>query len=377
MNLDYNSILLIIIIFQFLFMGIFLFSNDRGKRLSNILLGTFCIAIAINLMDMFLMMQEKYGLVGLLSVLDLALILIMGPLIYFYCKSVVFKDYKLNRKSVIHFLPFLVMTLFVIYNFVVTPMDIQQQAMKEVNEFKLSLWQALIVVPFYIHMLIYLFLSARVVKLYDEVISAEYSDLTAINIDWLKFLFRAFLSIILISISLSIIPYTSLRALSHIVLIVFIILVFFMINKVIFKALKQPAIFSGISENQVSRKYINSNLSEEEKSDYTKAIQNLMTTSAPYLEAGLSLKKLSEMLEMKPRVISQIINEKMKMSFHDFINTQRIGHAKKLIITADSKVTFLEILYQSGFNSKSSFNTAFKKVTGLTPKEFRKNLEKN
>jgi AraC-like DNA-binding protein len=63
----------------------------------------------------------------------------------------------------------------------------------------------------------------------------------------------------------------------------------------------------------------------------------------------------------------------MGQNFYDFINRHRIDEASRLLTNpADEKITILEVLYEVGFNSKSSFNTLFKKYTGLTPTEFRK-----
>ncbi len=103
-----------------------------------------------------------------------------------------------------------------------------------------------------------------------------------------------------------------------------------------------------------------------------------MVSSRPFLNPTLSLKGLAELIDMKERDVSQIINEKMQMSFHDYINQLRIHHAKTLMQNSqDPKMTILEILYESGFNSKSSFNAAFKKHSGQTPTEFRRSIKVN
>ena len=66
----------------------------------------------------------------------------------------------------------------------------------------------------------------------------------------------------------------------------------------------------------------------------------------------------------------------MKQNFYDFINNYRINFAKNLLNNpADDKMTVLEILYEAGFNSKSAFNVAFKKETGVTPSQFRRSNE--
>jgi AraC-like DNA-binding protein len=91
------------------------------------------------------------------------------------------------------------------------------------------------------------------------------------------------------------------------------------------------------------------------------------------LNADLTLKKLSERLMIHYNHLSQIVNEKLQHSFNDFINKYRIEEAcKKLLDPVEGKKTVLEIAYDTGFYSKSVFNTAFKKFTGMTPSQFKK-----
>jgi AraC-like DNA-binding protein len=98
-----------------------------------------------------------------------------------------------------------------------------------------------------------------------------------------------------------------------------------------------------------------------------------MNKEKPYLMSSLTLKELADKLDMNPRILSQIINDRKKQNFYDFINSYRIEDAKLLLANpAKRKMTILEILYGVGFNSKSVFNTTFKKYTGLTPSEYKK-----
>jgi YesN/AraC family two-component response regulator len=98
-----------------------------------------------------------------------------------------------------------------------------------------------------------------------------------------------------------------------------------------------------------------------------------MKNNKPYIESDLTLNQLASQIAIRPRVLSQVINEMRGQNFYDFINHYRIEEASRLLTNPkDKKITVLEVLYEVGFNSKSSFNTLFKKYTGLTPSEFRK-----
>ena len=99
-----------------------------------------------------------------------------------------------------------------------------------------------------------------------------------------------------------------------------------------------------------------------------------MEENEPYLESNLSMYDLAKQLNVSARELSICINHTLDKHFFDFINEYRIKKAMELIRnSSDDKLTILEVLYEVGFNSKSSFNTAFKKHTGITPTEFKKN----
>lgn len=91
----------------------------------------------------------------------------------------------------------------------------------------------------------------------------------------------------------------------------------------------------------------------------------------PYLDPDLSLSALSDQLAMTPREVSEIMNQSLGMHFFDFVNSYRVKAAKQLLME-DTGRSVIDTLHAVGFNSKSSFNTAFKKHTGLTPSAFRR-----
>ena len=98
-----------------------------------------------------------------------------------------------------------------------------------------------------------------------------------------------------------------------------------------------------------------------------------MQENEPYLDSNLSIYDLAKQLDVPARELSVSINHTLNKHFFDFINEYRIKKAMDLIQnSSDEKLTILEILYEVGFNSKSSFNTAFKKHTGITPTEFKR-----
>jgi YesN/AraC family two-component response regulator len=96
-----------------------------------------------------------------------------------------------------------------------------------------------------------------------------------------------------------------------------------------------------------------------------------------YLDENISLQSLAEKLNIQPYQLSQLLNEKMNQGFSDFINSFRIEEAKKILTGpggAEKKNTTVAL--DVGFNSMTAFYKAFKKFTGMTPNEYKKEIHK-
>jgi AraC-like DNA-binding protein len=107
-------------------------------------------------------------------------------------------------------------------------------------------------------------------------------------------------------------------------------------------------------------------------------IELLMETKKPFKECDLNVAELAEILNTKPYILSKIINEHYKKNFRDFINDFRVQEFIKLAQSESYKnYTFLALAHEVGFNSKSTFNLAFKKTTQKSPREFLKDKKLN
>jgi AraC-like DNA-binding protein len=121
----------------------------------------------------------------------------------------------------------------------------------------------------------------------------------------------------------------------------------------------------------IKKKYANSGLTEKLSQDLHKKLKDLMKNEKLYVESELTLSRLAEKLDIHPNYLSQVINEKEGKSFYDYINTLRVEEFKRLLLIQDnSRYTLMSLAIDCGFNSKSSFNKNFKKVTGLSPSEY-------
>jgi ligand-binding sensor domain-containing protein/AraC-like DNA-binding protein len=138
------------------------------------------------------------------------------------------------------------------------------------------------------------------------------------------------------------------------------------------KASETDAILTKEADTK-KEKYKTSALLPETVDKVLPELIRLMTEEKIFLNPDVNLKELAQKLNTHYNYLSRIINERMGKSFNDYINSYRIQEAQeRLLDPKESKKTVLEIAYDTGFYSKSVFNTAFKKFTGMTPSQFKK-----
>lgn len=120
-------------------------------------------------------------------------------------------------------------------------------------------------------------------------------------------------------------------------------------------------------------KYRHSGLPKSLASKLSDELEQLMQREKLYHQNDLRLETLAEKLNSNKHFVSQVINQTFKVNFFEYINLKRIEEAKLLLRTAPrTQLNVIEIAYAVGFNNKGTFNSVFKKVTGVTPSEFRK-----
>lgn len=224
-----------------------------------------------------------------------------------------------------------------------------------------------------------MFLSLRVIGKYQQAANNKFSDSNRTNLSWLRSTFLFFIVFMLLGTLNGFIGVSPGAKYYYLFLTILLAVFFLFMNRLMLKVLRVPGIFSILTEDETKDiqpeipKYGSSAVKEDEKKKVEEQLLDLMRKDKPYLDSELSLNELATRLSVKPKVLSQVTNEKLNQNFFDFINTHRIEEAKRLLAEPeDSKITVLEVLYEVGFNSKSSFNTLFKKNTGLTPSEFKK-----
>ncbi len=136
-----------------------------------------------------------------------------------------------------------------------------------------------------------------------------------------------------------------------------------------FRVMRSSGFFKAPALTEADR-YRNSQLTPDHQNAILQRLQRVMSEDKPFLSADFSLPDLAEKVGTSVHVLSQVINSGLGKSFFEMTAEYRIGEAKTLLVTRKN-IKVEEIAEQVGYNSKSSFNTAFKKITGFTPSEYR------
>lgn len=126
-----------------------------------------------------------------------------------------------------------------------------------------------------------------------------------------------------------------------------------------------------ISSPSKTKKKKKALLDEQAAQQFSSRLLHHLANEKPYLDPSLSLRSLADQIQMHPNQLSWLLNDSMQKSFNEFINAYRVEAFKEMARDPkNAKLTLIGMAYDCGFNSKTVFNTVFKKETGLTPKQF-------
>jgi len=374
MKLDFWSILTIVIIFQRLFFASVLWFSPKKRMLSKNIFLTCIIIVFTWFLIEFLSIRNVYKVnLNLFYGTRYGSWLILGPLTFFFFKSITTINWKLNWRQLWHFIPFI---LFVILIPTISKQSLSSRqihygmlAVFDHRPKTVTLFEYVYSTVFYlqfIHLGCYLFFNIKLTNTYVKRLKHSYSNIN--QVIWLK-VFNALLVLTLILASLYLyLLFVSdhyRRALDYIYVIpvgIFIYSVGYHISGI-----------SWLKVDGTNRKYAKSSLKKEVKPSYIQQLETLMDTDKPYLKNDLRLADLALLLEIKNHHLSQLINEHYQCAFFDYINRYRLEEAKRLI-QEKPKETLLKIAFDSGFNNKTSFINAFKKFESKTPSLYRKQM---
>lgn len=339
------------IIAQCLLFLAFLSFNARAKVLSNRILGIFISALALH---MLLNLFNQHLLIGFLPNVGVSLGLCYGPILYFYSKALAYRDFKFTPIHLVHTVPFFVALLLVTFSRLDTLV------------YAFAIFSSL---------LVYSFAIVRMLQQYRYILSQIRSDYEQITLNWISYLLTlqfVLLALNITSVSLYMSGFVFFGQLTEIFLFAGL---WVFVSLGIYQGLQHPQLFSGVTDEDkqiVTTGDDTQKLPDELLDDLMEQIDAYMTEKEPFLMAGLTVKDLGKQLSLNPRYISQAINAKAGKNFSEYVNVYKVKHACQLLSSTELlNLTIIDVMLQSGFNTKSNFNRAFKSETGLTPFEYK------
>lgn len=370
--IDYIEPILYIGISQSFFAGL-LVATKKPVTIANRLMAAWLFMICIELI--FALINSK-----VLEMYSFQFITFTyGPLLYLYVKFMTDPERKFNWLSLLHFIPFVAF-------FIISVIFRSEPLVRDLRSFfvadKFLSLRLIYGFSFFLSITIYSSLTFLEIRRHQKNLRNLVSYTSGvITLNWLKIISISFYAAYFILFILgglnmigNYIPFDP-----YFVIFFFIAIFSFAYS---FYGIKQPIIFgqelklNDINGNKKEiAKYQKSGLKEEQANEYLKILLNCMEKEKPYLNNNLSINDLSSLTGIPRHHITQVLNEKYGKNFFTFVNEYRV---KEVILRlSDPKYnsyTLLAIAYDSGFNSKATFNSFFKSYTGLTPSEYREKL---
>ncbi|AQG79157.1 helix-turn-helix domain-containing protein [Spirosoma montaniterrae] len=376
----------------------------REERLSDVLLGWVLVGMAFNIWEYMLGFGGIEILWRELEFFPRTLGYLFPPLCYFYLKTQFNADFQFTRRDLWHAVPFLVQ---VIYRVSIFAMG---------TDF-VRWWEANMHEPYYIGTFefwfgvlqdfFYLYLSLRLYRHYREWIKHQFSETETISFRWFRNFIIALTVVTVFGFLMDGLSFTLQLnfwqdwwdELAEVVLIYYVSINGYAqvqpgrrlafasagatvsdIPDAVSIRTATPVLAEVSSAEAPAHQPIPSVASSPPLSDELVSLRDklldYMTTEKPYLDADLSLTDLARHVHLNPVLLSQVINAGTGKNFNDFVNEYRVDEFKRQLHNpANAHLSFLGLALDCGFNSKATFNRAFKKFTGQSPKEFAETIK--
>ena len=297
-----------------------------------------------------------------------------GPLLYLYVVSIIRPDFRLSVKHRRHLLPLVIYFIFLFVAFYCQDYSLKW---KIIDRYLFDLNWQFVTMDTLIKSsrFVYLLMSIYLINKYREQLKDSRSSIENIDLTWLKILVLGFAVVTLVGVLLSISKVINLFYPVEISLQIFLGLTTYYADLFLVCFLLFFSAVNISSVEKVKDQSKDSYADYEADAEYVGRIKKFMDDEKPYLKSNITLDALSELIDVPARELTSILNGHFKMNFYEFINNYRIKEAKAILAAdEDQEKSISDILLAVGFNSKSVFNTFFKKNVGLTPTDFRKQL---
>ena len=413
------KILFAIPVYQSVILSIFLFlGSTRQFSYSKVLMGVFQLLMAIYFTFNFLYSIRAFELVGAIYILILPAILMFIPVFYLYMLSITTPGFRFDKQKLIHFIPaFVIVCLNIpfLFSSQAEKLDFISHGYSMLNSSRLFSYLLIvymigIFVVFSLQLIFYSIHAFKLFRHHKIFIENRYSFTENINLDWILALIICFIIFFVFNDILYLVGFRQHFATQVIYNVSMLVTTLYIGYRGLLQIdLNEKSIQPGSeylnqqmdekgsgafslpaspellkeantefekdiqkNEPEFIKKYSGSALTPDQKNLLAIKLQELMIHDKIFINERLSIEDVAIKLDTNSKYISQIINETYNKNFYNFINSFRIDEAKKLLVSQENeKYSILGIAQSVGFVSKSTFNAAFKRFTGLTPTEFK------
>lgn len=361
---------------------LFLLFRRKHRELPHILLIVFFVLLFFVSLSFYAQHHNIEWLYEIAFLPQDTIVWVIGPVLMLYVKSLFLEPKGLLKKNSLHFTPYILYLILISIPVLISTI----QGSYVFNYLRyLSDHRYLIIVTRGLLLLVYIIYCLYLFKKYLELIKENFSSLNDHDFLWIRRLLIGSLLIIFIDVlselyemAFGYLTWDSgyLTVLAMILFIAYLGYYGVSQSKILLPTflLKEAGQTIDITDEPRSTSSIN--FSEQEIQLLEKKIEAVLKEDKPYLDEDLTLNKLASLLDTTDKKLSTFLNQHLQTTFYDLINKERVESVKeKLQSKTFDKYTLLGIAYESGFKSKTSFNRIFKKETGLSPSEYRKQFK--
>jgi len=348
----------------------FLLNHNKKQNSANKYLAILLSVMSISIAHSVFVIPEIHKALNDPFRIKEPFLMLVIPLIWLYVKKLENSHFRFSLKMSFHFLPFVLFMSVNIPAFIQGSDSIFAHFLSQNPAlFNGIIWSILLV-----QYSVYLFQIVKISQKVKVKAQHELSNIEHVDISWLNTFLYAFIVVfvVLAIMFAGAVHNFGTEWLNPLVSVVFALSIFILG----YKGLLQQSIFSNadvseiiepVSEVPIKPKIIDSALSDN--------LQKYMDAYHPHRDSELTLTSLAKQVSMSRNQLSEVINGNLGSNFYDFVNKYRIEDVKQLMTNPKFKdFTILAVAFEAGFPSKSTFNTVFKKFTGLTPSEYRNGL---
>lgn len=396
----YSSLLLPAVVQGLIYTGLLIFRGSREDRNADYLLGVLVFFYTLRVANWMLGFAGWYDSHDAYSTFmfyfPFSHMFAMGPLVYFYFLSLTNRDFTFRRKHIWHFLPYCLWLLYhltIFFHDVLIEYYIQGQPFAyhygtkgnwaEYTDEHLDILNIVLELGVYTSLLYYFVLTFRLYKRYNGYVSRYFSNTAPIRFTWLRnFLIAVIIGqitwlIFRIFLPLLHFPSPQIFMVDWYGYFIWGILIFY-ISISGYQAHDNLSLALDFDPENKEPTDIPAKTDQKQAQKLQASLEKAMRDKQLYLNPELTLNELAENLNISPSLVSKIINGNLGKNFNEFVNEYRVEAVKNMLQDPSKKhLSVLGIALECGFNSKATFNRAFKKFTQRSPSEFARSQHRD